>query len=602
MSRWLVLLLTAALAACASSDYRPADGGADAPTDAGLDGPPRTDACSPRAELCNGQDDDCDGNRDEDFPTVGNECTTGIGECARTGHLRCTADGSGVECDAVAGASTPEVCNGKDDDCNTAVDDGFQVGTMCDGADSDLCLEGTFACTPTGGVACTDTTSDNVEVCNGLNDDCDQATDEGFALGGPCDGPDTDLCNEGAVVCSMAGGTTCSDTTGNNVELCNGLDDDCKNGVDDGLGLGNPCDGADTDACIEGVIACGAGGVTVCSDNTSSTVELCNGADDDCIGGIDNGFAVGAACTSGAFGCARTGVNVCSANGLGVTCNAVAGTPTPEVCGDGIDQDCNGPDVTCPVNDRPTSPVDISNGGTFTVDLAAANNDQDNGGLSCGIAGGRDVFYKFTLPAAEVVYADTFGSNFDSVIRIYPGLCTAAAPTPTCFDDQCTVLQSQGAVQLTAGSYCLVVDQFSSAQTTGALILNFARGGRPGTAIAAASGSQTGTSCIGTNATTGTCQPTSTAADAGYYFLTCPATTKTVAASTCTGTAHDSVVYLRKAGAAGDLACSDDAAGCGNGLQSSFTGGSAVGPGLFWLIVDGYQAQCGPFTLTYTIN
>ena len=37
-------------------------------------------------------------------------------------------------------------------------------------------------------------------------------------------------------------------------------------------------------------------------------------------------------------------------------------------------------------------------------------------------------------------------------------------------------------------------------------------------------------------------------------------------------------------------------------LQSSFAGASAFGPGLFWLIVDGYQAACGGFTLTYTIN
>ena len=604
MSRWLVLVLIAATAAaCASSDYRPPDGGADAPTDAGPDAIDATDACAPTSERCNGLDDDCDQDTDEDFATLGDVCNAGTGACLRMGHLRCTGDGSGVECDVTAATPQAEICNGTDDDCDGMTDEGFQVGTMCDGGDADLCAEGMFQCAPGGGVTCSDASGDNLEVCNGLNDDCDAMTDEGFGLGATCDGPDLDLCREGMVVCGMDGGTRCSDATGNNVELCNALDDDCDLMTDEGLGLGVACDGADTDACVEGTVVCGAAGATTCSDVTASTVEICNGLDDDCSAGVDNGFAVNQTCTVGVGGCARTGTTVCNAGGNGVVCSVTAGTPTAETCGDGIDQDCSGADVACPVNDRPTAPLDISAGGTFTVDLTAANNDQEATGTSCGIAGGRDVYYRFTLPAAEVVYVDTFGSSFDSVVRIYPGLCTAPPATPTCFDDQCGVRQTQGGLQLAAGSYCLVVDQYSSAQTTGALVLTFTRGGRTGTAIAAASGTQASTSCTGTSGSTGACQPVSTAQDAGYFFLACPATTKAVGANTCTGTAHDSVVYLRKAGTAGEIACSDDASGCGAaGLQSSFTGASAVGPGLFWLVVDGYQAQCGAFTLNYTIN
>ena len=83
----------------------------------------------------------------------------------------------------------------------------------------------------------------------------------------------------------------------------------------------------------------------------------------------------------------------------------------------------------------------------------------------------------------------------------------------------------------------------------------------------------------------------------------CPATTRTVGANTCTGTTWDSVVYLRKgAASSGDVACSDDVASCGTGLQSSFTNAAAVGPGLFWLTVDGYLTNSGAYTLTYTIN
>ena len=35
------------------------------------------------------------------------------------------------------------------------------------------------------------------------------------------------------IVCDGAGGTKCSDTSGDSVEKCNRIDDDCRNGNDD---------------------------------------------------------------------------------------------------------------------------------------------------------------------------------------------------------------------------------------------------------------------------------------------------------------------------------------------------------------------------------
>ena len=58
-------------------------------------------------------------------------------------------------------------------------------------------------------------------------DDCDETIPEG----GPCDGPDGDLCKEGVLHCASS--PQCSDTTATNVEICNGLDDDCDNAVDE---------------------------------------------------------------------------------------------------------------------------------------------------------------------------------------------------------------------------------------------------------------------------------------------------------------------------------------------------------------------------------
>jgi hypothetical protein len=78
-------------------------------------------------------------------------------------------------------ASTLDVCNGLDDDCDPASADGSEdplVGTLCDGPDGDLCAEGTRFCS-VGALACSDNTATNAELCNGIDDDCDGATDEG---------------------------------------------------------------------------------------------------------------------------------------------------------------------------------------------------------------------------------------------------------------------------------------------------------------------------------------------------------------------------------------------------------------------------------------
>ena len=68
------------------------------------------------AELCNGLDDDCDGAVDEDLAEV----TCGLGACEHNAPT--CVEGSPADCDPLLGSS-PEVCNGVDDDCNGEVDD-----------------------------------------------------------------------------------------------------------------------------------------------------------------------------------------------------------------------------------------------------------------------------------------------------------------------------------------------------------------------------------------------------------------------------------------------------------------------------------------------
>ncbi len=254
------------------------------------------------AELCNALDDDCDGATDENFAGLGAGCDGADADLCAEGTTVCLADGSGTTCDDVSG-DTAEACNTVDDDCDGMVDEGCTCTdgtTQPCGTDVGECAIGMQTCA--GGVwgACAGGAGPTMEVCDALDQDCDGASDNGLGLGTPCDGGDADLCLEGVTVCDASGGTTCGDATGDSVELCNAMDDDCDGMTDEGLGLGAPCDGPDADMCLEGVAVCDASGGVTCDDATADNVEICNGADDDCDGMTDEGNPGGGVICAGA--------------------------------------------------------------------------------------------------------------------------------------------------------------------------------------------------------------------------------------------------------------------------------------------------------------
>jgi hypothetical protein len=84
---------------------------------------------TPSTELCDGLDNDCDSSIDEDFTNLGTTCTAGIGVCEATGNYVCKVDGSGTECNAIAGIPGVEGPEGDitcsdniDNDCDGQTD------------------------------------------------------------------------------------------------------------------------------------------------------------------------------------------------------------------------------------------------------------------------------------------------------------------------------------------------------------------------------------------------------------------------------------------------------------------------------------------------
>lgn len=356
-------------------------------------------------ETCDGVDQDCDGTIDDEaldatewFADTDND---GYGDATNTASA-CEAPAGytsdNADCDDAAFAVHPtadEFCNGEDDDCDGATDETDAVDALIWFADADADGFGdaentTSACeVPAGYLAdnndCDDSRGEAnpaaVEVCNGLDDDCDALADDNptdpspWYFDGDADG--YGRASTSLSACDQPPNYVATDDDCNDVDAaihpaapdaCDDVDSDCDGEVAEDDSVDAPTWYADADGDGFGALTSPKNACTVpvgyvadstdCDDADDATspvsLEYCGGGDENCDGVVDESTATDATsyyadADSDTYGDATTLTTSCTVIAGAVLtdtdcddADAVVHPGAADTCSDGVDQDCDG--------------------------------------------------------------------------------------------------------------------------------------------------------------------------------------------------------------------------------------------------------------------
>ena len=314
------------------------------------------ETCAPDNELHDpngclaGTAPDCD----DGISCTVDECSETAGGCESVPDATSCSDGvfcNGEEvCDPASGADDTGCAAGAAPDC----DDGFACTTDSCDTSSDACLASPVDSSCDDGLVCSGTercdpsTSTLATGCvSGTSIDCSDGlactTDRCDEPGGMCTSLGSDADGDGFEAIGCGSGDDCDDLAGavhpGASEVCDGIDNDCSGGADDGAGMQCRLGSAPTSC----TTSCGTTGSQGCTSSCTRTpcvaaTETCNGCDDDGDGIADDGLGCRLGTTNSCVtSCGTPGSQSCAADCSGFSaCRAAS-----ETCND-CDDNGNG--------------------------------------------------------------------------------------------------------------------------------------------------------------------------------------------------------------------------------------------------------------------